>query len=68
MQAHVAGCDALLEVHDARVPLSGRNRQFDLFAHKPRLLLLNKADLADRAKAKVLLTCGPGCPPPLSLS
>jgi len=39
-------CDAVLEVHDARVPMTGRNYKFDLLADKPRVLIYNKVDLA----------------------
>jgi ribosome biogenesis GTPase A len=41
-------CDGAVEIVDARVTLSGRNPEIDkLLAGKPRILLLNKADLAD---------------------
>ncbi|WP_096199342.1 ribosome biogenesis GTPase YlqF [Bacillus sp. FJAT-45350] len=40
--------DVVIELLDARVPLSSRNPMIDeIVAHKPRLILLNKADLAD---------------------
>jgi ribosome biogenesis GTPase A len=40
--------DIILEVLDARVPLSSRNPVLnEVFPSKPRLLLLSKADLAD---------------------
>jgi len=40
--------DAVIEVVDARIPLASRNPDFDdLFNTKERILLLNKADLAD---------------------
>lgn len=40
--------DVVFELIDARVPLSSRNPLIDeLVSHKPRLILLNKADLAD---------------------
>ncbi|WP_332690229.1 ribosome biogenesis GTPase YlqF [Halalkalibacter lacteus] len=42
--------DVVIELLDARVPLASRNPMIDeIVAHKPRLILLNKADLADRA-------------------
>ncbi|GAE29225.1 ribosome biogenesis GTPase YlqF [Alkalihalobacillus hemicellulosilyticus] len=42
--------DVVIELVDARVPLASRNPMIDeLTAHKPRLILLNKADLADPA-------------------
>eukprot|EP00038_Savillea_parva_P001853 m.107906 g.107906 ORF g.107906 m.107906 type:complete len:328 (-) comp10638_c0_seq4:96-1079(-) len=45
-------CDAVIEVHDARVPVTGRNYKFDLLAGKPRVLVYNKADLAGRDVAR----------------
>ncbi|XP_070381243.1 mitochondrial ribosome-associated GTPase 1 [Dermacentor albipictus] len=51
MQRKLKSVDCILELHDARVPLSGRNPHFlsMLAAIKPHVLLLNKADLADPA-------------------
>lgn len=41
--------DAVVEVHDARIPTIGRNKEFKqhLGLIKPRILVLNKSDLAD---------------------
>lgn len=40
--------DAVTEVIDARIPVSSRNPELDaLTASKPRLIILNKADMAD---------------------
>lgn len=40
--------DVVIELLDARVPLASRNPMIDeIVSHKPRLILLNKADLAD---------------------
>lgn len=40
--------DAVVEIVDARIPLSSRNPEMDsLTAGKPRMVILNKADLAD---------------------
>ena len=40
--------DAVVEITDARIPLSGRNPSFDdMLGKKPRLIIMNKADLAD---------------------
>ena len=49
MQAKLREVDALVEVHDARIPLSGRNADFSrrVFAHKPHILVLNKTDLVE---------------------
>lgn len=40
--------DVVVEILDARVPVSSRNPDFDtLFASKPRVVVMNKFDLAD---------------------
>ena len=40
--------DVVVEILDARIPFSGRNQNFDdIIKNKPRLLVMNKADLAD---------------------
>ncbi|SDC85445.1 ribosome biogenesis GTPase A [Paenibacillus sp. UNCCL117] len=40
--------DLAIELLDARIPLSSRNPMIDeILQHKPRLVLLNKSDLAD---------------------
>ncbi len=45
--------DIVVEVVDARIPISSRNPDLDsLVAKKPRLLILNKADIADEAATK----------------
>lgn len=45
--------DAAVEIVDARIPASSRNPEMDkLTAGKPRLVILNKADLADEASTK----------------
>lgn len=48
--------DCLLEVHDARIPLSGRNPIFKETAEvRPHLLLLNKIDLADTSHKEIIV-------------
>ncbi|XP_063819484.1 mitochondrial ribosome-associated GTPase 1 isoform X2 [Pseudophryne corroboree] len=48
MRAKLTKIDCILEVHDARIPLSGRNPLFkEYLGIKPHLLILNKMDLAD---------------------
>ncbi|MFS0782325.1 ribosome biogenesis GTPase YlqF [Bacillus sp. 1P06AnD] len=43
--------DIMYELVDARLPLSSRNPMIDeIIQHKPRLVLLNKADMADPHK------------------
>ncbi len=45
--------DVVTEVIDARIPISSRNPELDsLTASKPRLIVLNKADMADPAATK----------------
>lgn len=40
--------DAIVEITDARLPLSGRNPSFDdMLGKKPRLIIMNKSDLSD---------------------
>lgn len=42
--------DIIFELVDARVPYSSRNPMIDeIIQHKPRIVLLNKADMADKA-------------------
>ncbi|MDE6209413.1 MAG: ribosome biogenesis GTPase YlqF [Lachnospiraceae bacterium] len=48
MQEDIKLVDLVIELLDARLPLSSRNPEIDkLAANKSRLILLNKADLAD---------------------
>ncbi len=45
--------DAVAEIVDARIPVSSRNPVIDkLIQQKPRLILLNKADMADPVQTK----------------
>lgn len=55
--------DIVVELVDARIPLSSRNPQIDeIVGNKPRLILLNKSDIADadlnRAWEQYFLRCG----------
>ncbi|XP_022904406.2 mitochondrial GTPase 1 [Onthophagus taurus] len=49
MQQKLKSVDCVLEVHDARIPISGRNNDFKtiIFGVKPHILVLNKVDLID---------------------
>lgn len=48
MRANLKNVDCIIEIHDARIPLSGRNPVFQQTLDvKPHLLVLNKMDLAD---------------------
>ena len=54
MQENIKLVDLVIELVDARVPQSSRNPDIDeLGKNKARLLLLNKADLADDAATEV---------------
>ena len=48
MEENIKLIDIIIEIVDARLPLSSRNPKIDEIAgNKPRLLLLNKSDIAD---------------------
>ena len=51
MQENIKLIDLIIELVDARIPLSSRNPDIDeLGKNKARIVLLNKADLADPAR------------------
>ena len=53
MQEDIKLIDLVIELVDARVPLASRNPDIDeLGKNKYRLILMNKADLADKEKTK----------------
>ncbi len=53
MQENIKLIDLVIELVDARIPLSSRNPDIDeLGKSKARLILLNKADLADEQQTK----------------
>ncbi|CAI4225997.1 unnamed protein product [Auanema sp. JU1783] len=54
MEGKLRTVDLIIEVHDARVPISGRNPQFynKLYGVRPHILVLNKRDLIDLKKYK----------------
>ncbi|KAM4607079.1 mitochondrial ribosome-associated GTPase 1 [Polymixia lowei] len=56
MKANLKNVDCIIEIHDARIPFSGRNPLFqESLDVKPHLLVLNKMDLADlSSKQRVL--------------
>ncbi|XP_013065975.2 mitochondrial ribosome-associated GTPase 1-like [Biomphalaria glabrata] len=48
IQAKLQKIDCIIEVHDARIPFSGRNIRFrDIIKLRPHVLLLNKVDLTN---------------------
>lgn len=50
IEAHLKLIDVVVEVLDARIPISSKNPHIDdLIASKPRIVALNKFDLADPA-------------------
>ncbi|KAJ3170590.1 Mitochondrial GTPase [Geranomyces variabilis] len=56
LQNGIHQIDVVVEVRDARIPLTSRNPKFeDLLARRPRLIVYNKADLANPNIKKSLL-------------
>lgn len=56
MRANLKSVDCIIEIHDARIPFSGRNPVFqDTLSAKPHLLILNKMDLADLSNKQRIL-------------
>ena len=50
IEADLKLVDAVCEIVDARIPISSRNPDIDsICARKPRIILLNRMDLADPA-------------------
>ncbi|KAI8826850.1 P-loop containing nucleoside triphosphate hydrolase protein [Fimicolochytrium jonesii] len=48
--------DVVVEVRDARIPLTSRNPKFDeVLARRPRLVVYNKADLANPNMKKIII-------------
>ena len=53
IEADLKLVDAVCEIVDARIPLSSRNPDIDsICANKPRIIILNRMDLADPAATK----------------
>ena len=54
MQEDIKLIDLVIELVDARIPLSSRNPDIDeLGKNKYRLILMNKADLADKERTRL---------------
>lgn len=50
LQNNIKFVDVVVEILDARIPKSGRNPNFnDIIKGKPRLIVMNKYDLADKS-------------------
>lgn len=48
IEDNLKNIDVVVEILDARIPFSGRNPNFDdIIANKPRIVVMNKYDLAD---------------------
>lgn len=56
MQRKMADVDCVLEVHDARIPFSGRNLAFKdvVGGARPHILILNKSDLIPESDQKAI--------------
>ena len=53
MQENMKLIDLIIEIVDARLPVSSRNPEIDdIVGNKPRLMLLNKSDIADSSLNK----------------
>ena len=56
MQSTLKHVDAIVEVHDARIPFSGRNPKFDETINlRPHMLALNKMDLTDNSQQEAVI-------------
>ncbi len=56
MQSNLKLVDAVVEMTDARIPISSRNPEMDRFVgSKPRLVILNKSDAADETVTSMWL-------------
>ncbi|XP_037321927.1 mitochondrial ribosome-associated GTPase 1 [Pungitius pungitius] len=56
MRANLKSVDCIVEIHDARIPFSGRNPVFqESLDVRPHLLILNKMDLADLSSKQRIL-------------
>ncbi|XP_068183401.1 mitochondrial ribosome-associated GTPase 1 isoform X2 [Antennarius striatus] len=56
MRASLRSVDCVIEIHDARIPFSGRNPVFEeTLDVRPHMLILNKMDLADLSRKQTIL-------------
>ncbi|XP_068597343.1 mitochondrial ribosome-associated GTPase 1 isoform X2 [Brachionichthys hirsutus] len=56
MRASLKSVDCVIEIHDARIPFSGRNPVFqETLDVRPQMLILNKMDLADPSSKQRIL-------------
>lgn len=56
MEQRLKNVDCVIEVHDARIPLSGRFTEYrsTVTGLKPHIFVLNKKDLADRSRENTI--------------
>lgn len=56
MQQKLKMVDCVIEVHDARIPFSGRNDEFKYSIHgvKPHIMVFNKKDLIDKSNFRAI--------------
>ena len=53
IEAVIGDIDVVAELVDARIPLASKNPDIErIIANKPKILILNKADLANPADTK----------------
>jgi len=64
MRAKAFNCDCLVEIRDARIPMSSSNPEFDYLMrhHHNRLLLISKIDMADKRRTKNIMKTYSGDP------
>lgn len=56
IQEHLKMVDVVVELLDARIPLSSRNPEIDaIVGNKPRIIILNKADLSSESANQIWL-------------
>ncbi|XP_058443339.1 mitochondrial GTPase 1 isoform X2 [Malaya genurostris] len=57
MQQKLKLVDCVIEIHDARIPLSGRNSEFryTISGVKPHVLVLNKKDMIERRSQRAIV-------------
>ncbi|XP_021359004.1 mitochondrial ribosome-associated GTPase 1-like [Mizuhopecten yessoensis] len=57
VQHMLKNIDCVIEVHDARIPFSGRNPRFnDIISLRPHILVYNKMDLCNLKKKHLILS------------
>ena len=58
IQASLKLVDAVAEIIDARIPVSSRNPELHkIIENKPRIILMNKCDMADPSQTARWVSC-----------